>query len=109
MKMEPGTEPCGSGFITHTKYHLIVLASTRLTPMVRFLHVNSSEIHCVIPMTDVLEHVLGSVVVPVCTRFLTYLRADSISTKAGLQCLLCSQIKPKGTTSKQGCMEGKHF
>lgn len=84
MRMEPGTEPCGSGFIIHTKYHLIVLVSTRLTPMLRSLHVNSSEIHCVIPMTDVFEHVLGGAVVAVYTRFLTYRRADSISTKAGL-------------------------
>lgn len=94
MRMEPGTEPCGSVFIIRTKYHLIVLVSTRLTPMVRSLHVNSSEIRCVIPMTDVFEHILGSAAVPVYTRFLTYRRADSISTKAGLQCLLCSQIKP---------------
>lgn len=109
MRMEPGTEPCGSGLIIHTKYHLIVLASTRLTQMVRFLHVNSNETHCVMPMTDVFEHVLGSAVVAVCTRFITYRRADGISTKAGLQCLLWSQIKPKQTTSKQGCMEGKNF
>lgn len=49
--------------------------------MVRFLHVNSSEIRCVMPMTDVFEHVLGSAVVAVYTTFITYQRADSISNK----------------------------
>lgn len=109
MRAEPGAEPCGAAFIIHIKYHLIVLASTRLTQLVRFLHVNSYEIHCVIPVIDVFEHVLGSAVVAVCTRFITHQRADSISTNAGLQCLLRRQINPKQTTSKQGCVEGKSF
>lgn len=109
MRAELGAEPCGSAFIVRIKYHLIVLASTRLTQLVRFLHVNNYEIHCVIPMIDVFEHVLGSAVVAVYTRFITHRRADSISTNAGLQCLLWSQIKPKWTTSKQGCVEGKNF
>lgn len=109
MRAELGTEPCGSAFIIHMKYHLIVLASTRLTQLVRFLHVNSYEIHCVIPVTDVFKHVLGSAVVAVYTRFITHRRADSISRDAGLQCLLHDEIKPKRTTSKQGCVEGKTF
>jgi len=95
MRADLGAEPSGSTFRIHTKYHLIVLASTRLTQLVRFLLVNSYEIHCVIPMIDVFEHVLGSAVVAVCTRFITHRRADSISTNAGLQCLLRSEIKPK--------------
>lgn len=65
--------------------------------------------HCVIPVIDVFEHVLGSAVVAFYTRSITHRRADSISANAGLQCLLHSQIKPKWTTSKRGCVEGKNF
>lgn len=109
MRVELGAEPCGSAFIIHIKYHLIVLASTRLTQLVKFLHVNSYEIHCVIPVIDVLNTFWGRAVVAAYSRFITHQRADSVSTNVGSQSPTQSNQAKMNHFKARMCVEGKNF